>query len=241
MSGEEVLPKIKKMNPDIQVIMLTGHGEAESARKSLQQDAFDYLNKPCDIDILSAKIKEAFFLRSGKHHTERTVGEIMVPIEDYATIDVNATIKEGIAKLKESFESFQSTEQIKMSGHRVLIVFDGKEPVGILNMHNMMEAVRPDYLSDPKPSMMPFSIKFSHLFWQGLFTHQVENAESKLVKDYMNSRPPVIDKNGNLMEAVNLMCEENRRRVVVTDQGRVVGVVREQEIFYEITRTMFER
>jgi len=240
ISGEEALQQIKEVDADIQVIMLTGHGGEESARTSLHRDAFDYLNKPCDIDLLSKKIKEANSLRSGEVKSEKSVGDIMIPIGDYSTISADATIKEGIAELKKSFEAVQSTSRIMESGHRALMVFDGQEVVGVLNLHNMIEAVRPEYLSDPKPSMLPFSVQYSHLFWKGLFTHKTKEAGSKLIRDLMNERPPIVNREANLMEAANLICEENRRRVAVMDQGRIVGVVREQELFYEIARIMLE-
>lgn len=60
MDGHEALLKIKNIDSEIRVIMLTGHGSADSAEKALKDKAFDYLNKPCDIDILSIKIREAY-------------------------------------------------------------------------------------------------------------------------------------------------------------------------------------
>ena len=45
MDGHEALHKIKKIDPKVQVIMLTGHGSVDSAKTSLKGEAFDYLNK----------------------------------------------------------------------------------------------------------------------------------------------------------------------------------------------------
>lgn len=59
ISGEEVLEDIKKFRPEIQVIMLTGHGTHESAMAVGKLDAFCYLEKPCDLESLISKIKEA--------------------------------------------------------------------------------------------------------------------------------------------------------------------------------------
>lgn len=57
--GEEVLKDIKKFRPEIQVIMLTGHGTHESAMEVGKLDAFCYLEKPCDLESLILKIEEA--------------------------------------------------------------------------------------------------------------------------------------------------------------------------------------
>jgi ActR/RegA family two-component response regulator len=59
IDGIEVLKIFKKMAPDMQVIMLTGHGSEQAAREGVQFGAFDYLTKPCELEDLVEKIKEA--------------------------------------------------------------------------------------------------------------------------------------------------------------------------------------
>ena len=50
----------------------------------------------------------------------------------------------------------------------------------------------------------------------------------------MSDAPPVVDESANLMELANMMYAENIRRAVVKDKGKIVGVVREQEVFFEM-------
>ena len=59
MDGIEVLKVFKKMVPEMPVIMLTGHGSERAAKEGLQHGAFDYLTKPCELDELVQKIREA--------------------------------------------------------------------------------------------------------------------------------------------------------------------------------------
>ncbi len=59
MDGIEVLEIFKKMVPDMPVIMLTGHGSEQAAREGMAHGAFDYLLKPCELDDLLAKIRQA--------------------------------------------------------------------------------------------------------------------------------------------------------------------------------------
>jgi predicted transcriptional regulator len=61
------------------------------------------------------------------------------------------------------------------------------------------------------------------------------------VRDIMNPRPPVVDCEASLMLVADLLCAENRRRVAVAQEGRIVGVVREQELFHEISRLVLQR
>lgn len=66
MDGIEVLKILKKMAPNIVVIMLTGHGSETAAREGIQFGAFDYLTKPCDFEELVEKINEAYQSRVQK-------------------------------------------------------------------------------------------------------------------------------------------------------------------------------
>ncbi len=64
MDGIEVLKILKIMDPVMQVIMLTGHGSATACKQGIALGAFDYLMKPCEIEVLVKKIEEAFASRS---------------------------------------------------------------------------------------------------------------------------------------------------------------------------------
>jgi DNA-binding response OmpR family regulator len=59
MNGIEVLKIFKKMYPEMEVIMLSGHGSEQSAREGIELGAFDYLTKPCELEELIEKIREA--------------------------------------------------------------------------------------------------------------------------------------------------------------------------------------
>jgi DNA-binding response OmpR family regulator len=60
LHGIEVLREIKKIKREIQVIILTGHGTEKDEEEAKKLGGFDFLRKPADIDLLLAKIKEAF-------------------------------------------------------------------------------------------------------------------------------------------------------------------------------------
>lgn len=59
MDGITLLREIKKLNPLIEVIMLTGHASLEVALEGMRSGAFDYLMKPAEIDELLYKIQDA--------------------------------------------------------------------------------------------------------------------------------------------------------------------------------------
>ena len=59
LDGIETLQLIKKNFPLVEVVMLTGHATVETAIEGMKLGAFDYLMKPCDIDLLVQKVQEA--------------------------------------------------------------------------------------------------------------------------------------------------------------------------------------
>lgn len=59
MSGLDVLDSIKKHNPAIEVIMLTGHGSSAAGMEAMEKGAFNYIMKPVDLNELLENIKAA--------------------------------------------------------------------------------------------------------------------------------------------------------------------------------------
>ncbi len=59
MDGIQTLKELQTFNPAIQAIMLTGHGSLDSAKDAGRLEAFKYLEKPCDVDELTAVLEEA--------------------------------------------------------------------------------------------------------------------------------------------------------------------------------------
>src|SRR3954463_10496566 len=61
MTGIEVLGKIRQLNPDTQVIILTGHATVDTAVQALRLGAFDYLTKPCkwaELEVILNRVVE---------------------------------------------------------------------------------------------------------------------------------------------------------------------------------------
>jgi len=240
MDGHQTLAEIKKIRAEVPVIMLTGHGALDSAKASLKEGAFDYLAKPCDIDLLAAKIQDAYTSAKRGVKVEKNVGDIMIPLEEYTTIEVGHTIREAIEELKKSYEGSISTGKVMETGHRSILVFDLKGKLaGILSILDLIRAVRPAYLSAPKPSMAD-TLQYSPMFWTGLFTTQAKALVDKKVGDIMSDPPITVEAEANLMEVAEMMYTQKARRLAVTLEGRVVGVVREQELFFEIARIVLE-
>jgi len=83
--GLEVLKRLREEDPDLPVIMLTGHGTVEHAVKATQLGAYDFMLKPPDLDHLGVIVhralerarlqREVEHWRAGSHGQTTLIGE----------------------------------------------------------------------------------------------------------------------------------------------------------------------
>ncbi|CAI8266970.1 MAG: Transcriptional regulatory protein ZraR [Polaribacter sp. SA4-10] len=59
MDGVEVLEKVKKVKPEIPIIMISGHGDLDTAVNTMRLGAFDYISKPPDLNRLLNTVRNA--------------------------------------------------------------------------------------------------------------------------------------------------------------------------------------
>jgi DNA-binding NtrC family response regulator len=75
MDGIETLREIKRRHPLVEVVMLTGHATVETAIEGMKLGAYDYLMKPCDMEILISKVGGA---ASRKRQQENKIVEARI-------------------------------------------------------------------------------------------------------------------------------------------------------------------
>ncbi len=161
----------------------------------------------------------------------------MTSVDNYTTVTVETTIREAVDKLMASLNRQVSGNMIREAGHRSLIVFDQDgNYAGLLRVKDLIREVRPGYLSVLESSKAD-SVRFSHVFtdgWDGLFTIQMKALAEKKIGELTLDSPPMIDENANLMEVADLLFKTQRTRLIVTSGKKVVGILREQDLFFEI-------
>ena len=59
MDGVEVLEEVKKIKPEIPMVMISGHGDMETAINTMRLGAFDYISKPPDLNRLLNTVRNA--------------------------------------------------------------------------------------------------------------------------------------------------------------------------------------
>jgi two-component system response regulator AtoC len=77
MSGVELLSRIRTLDPDVPVIVLTAHGTVQTAVEAMKQGAFDYILKPFDVQAIELIIRNALEMR--QYRTENRFLKAQVP------------------------------------------------------------------------------------------------------------------------------------------------------------------
>jgi signal-transduction protein with cAMP-binding, CBS, and nucleotidyltransferase domain len=85
---------------------------------------------------------------------------------------------------------------------------------------------------------MADSVKYRPAFWSDMYTHQIRKIADHEIKTVMDPAPATIDVATTLMEATYMMLEKNARRLAVLSERVLAGVIREQDLFFEMERIL---
>ncbi|MGE5351088.1 MAG: sigma-54-dependent transcriptional regulator [Acidobacteriota bacterium] len=111
MTGQEVLKALKKINPEIVVILMTAYGTIETAVEAMKEGAFYYLQKPVNLDELDILIERSLMQK-------QLVGENRKLKEELAE---RFRFESIISQSKELEESLNIAGRVAKSGAPVLI------------------------------------------------------------------------------------------------------------------------
>ncbi len=118
MDGIEVLRRIKEINPEVEVIVITGHGDMESAIQSLHLGASDFITKPVSDQLLSIALERA----EERLKTKKT-------LNNYAN-DLWNMVKEKTEEIKRRYEFEDKLVQRSIDG---IVATDKEENIIIFN------------------------------------------------------------------------------------------------------------
>lgn len=169
LDGEEVLQEAKKLKPEVPFIMISGHGDLETAVNTMRLGAFDYISKPPDLNRLLTTVRNALDNKSLVIENKRLKKKVS---KNYQMIGDS----EPIAQIKEMIEKVAETDA------RVLITGPngtGKELVA----HNLHEkSNRAQFpLIEVNCAAIPSELIESELFGhvRGAFTSAVKDRAGK--------------------------------------------------------------
>jgi two-component system, NtrC family, sensor kinase len=108
MDGIEVLEKIKTIDPNTEVIIITGHGDIDNTIEALKYGASDFINKPVRDDALSIALKRA----KEKLDIKRQLKEYTIDLEkkiDFATKELRRQTNFQIKLIRSSNDGIVAT------------------------------------------------------------------------------------------------------------------------------------
>lgn len=110
MDGVTLLRTIKELNPDTEVIMITGHGDMDLAIKSLKYEATDFVTKPINDDVLEIALKRAHeridMRQQIRNYTENLETMVKEQSERLVEIERLAAVGQAIEGLSSAIWNF---------------------------------------------------------------------------------------------------------------------------------------
>ena len=99
MDGVEVLEKAKKIKPEIPIVMISGHGDLDTAVNTMRLGAFDYISKPPDLNRLLNTVRNALDTKVLIVENKRLKKKVSKNYEMIGESDEISHIKEIIEKV----------------------------------------------------------------------------------------------------------------------------------------------
>jgi DNA-binding response OmpR family regulator len=227
MGGIETLQYIRAVDPSLPVIILTGHGDFQTALAGVKLEIVDFIQKPVDIDQLAERIRILLERGSEEILRERTIASLMAPPAQYPRLFIDDPVTLALETLKRGF--FQPLQEDGRAGQvRSALVFSRKgEFLGIIRFTDLLKLVLPPFLWDS-----PYTTFFS-----GMFLAQCKVIGKRSLREIMGERIQV-NVNAPLMEAMHLMVRHHLINLPVMERGELAGVLRERDIILEIASVL---
>jgi len=99
MDGVEVLEAIKKVKPEIPFVMISGHGDLDTAVNTMRLGAFDYISKPPDLNRLLNTVRNALDRKELVVENKLLKKKVSRKYEMVGKSDAIAQIKDMIEKV----------------------------------------------------------------------------------------------------------------------------------------------
>ncbi|MCT8340724.1 sigma-54-dependent transcriptional regulator [Luteirhabdus pelagi] len=99
MDGVEVLEAAKKIKPEIPIVMISGHGDLDTAVNTMRLGAFDYISKPPDLNRLLNTVRNALDRKELVQENTRLKKKVSKQYEMVGDSDAIVQIKDMIEKV----------------------------------------------------------------------------------------------------------------------------------------------
>jgi len=217
LSGTELLAEVRDQDPEVPVIIITGHGDVDTAVEALRRGATDFVKKPYDMDELLVLVEKA--LESGRLRRENRLLRRQLQDErsHYGIIGHAAAIKAVYATID------------KVADVRCNVIIEGESGTGkelaARALHNLSPAADQPFIVVDCGALSDTLLE-SELFGheKGAFTGAAQRKKGLL--EVASGGTVFLDEIGNISEAMQIKL----LRVVQEQQVTRVGGVRPIDI-----------
>ncbi len=217
MDGIETLRRLKQIAPEAEVLMLTGHADVDTGIEAMREGALDYLMKPCDLEDLIEKIREAHELEGIKRRPvlwpRRLVKEITSP--SFVRLEPGDLLEKALSVF---------VREAGMTARDELYILDaGNRLQGVVTRRDIIAAVHRHH---PQPAIT----------WADLVRHPEWLPQLPLAHVMRTAHPAATDPEADLADAARCMVENNVRCMPVIADGRVTGILRLCDVLQHLAR-----
>lgn len=225
LSGIETLQRMRQVEPELPVIILTGHGDFESAVAGIRLSIVDFLQKPVDVDELAGRIRSLLERGAAKPLDEPTIAELMVSPSGYPRLYIDEPVTKALSALRDAF--FKPVMEGGVPGQvRSVLVYDrNEELVGLIRFTDLLKLVLPPFLETSEYTS----------YFTGMFLAQCKMVSNRSLSEIVEEWVTV-DVRAPLMEAIHLMARHHLINLPVMREKRLVGILRERDIILQIAR-----
>lgn len=179
----------------------------------------------------------------------RKVKDLMVPLDEYATVSMEATLKDAILALEKAQQDYIKSHY----PHRAILVYDDqKNIVGKVSQLDVLKALEPKYADmlnhQSHLARLGFSLSFQkslieqYKLWEEPFDELCKKAAKLKVKDFMYTpqEGEYVEANATLNEAVHQIVMGHHQSLLVTEGKKIVGILRLTDLFMEVFHAIKE-
>jgi CBS domain-containing protein len=174
----------------------------------------------------------------------KIVKDLMVPLSEYATVDVGATLQDAVLALRKAQEEKRGKKYL----HRAVVVLDedGKTVLGKVSMVDILRSLEPKYgemLSEKKSLHLGFTAAFQRTMieqlrlWEEPMEHLCQKSVDLKVNSFLTTplEGEIIDAGSTLDEAIHLLVLGYHQSLLVMEDKAIIGILRLADVFEVVT------
>jgi CBS domain-containing protein len=152
---------------------------------------------------------------------KKKIKDMVIPLSEYPHLPYWATLREAIVQFNAAYEI----------GHHAVLVFDeAYKLVGMLLQKDVLKGLEPKFAQHYEDGVP--------IFWDELLQTGSEKRLARPVKEFMSEVKATIDIDDNILKASHIMLQEDNDLLPVMEGDKLIGVLRMDELFHDLTSTV---